>query len=78
MSAAILAAGGGLSRTATFITWRLSEVVYSAPLSAAVTGNVYTKKDNSLRFLKLKKGSVKFDMIWLLIIKDIFKISITI
>jgi len=54
-SAAILAAGGDLSRTAALVTWLLRAVVHSASLSTAVTGNVYTKKVISFRFLKGKE-----------------------
>jgi len=55
-SAAIIAAGGDLSWTAALITWRLRAVVHSAPLWAAVTGKVYTKKDISFRFPKEKES----------------------
>jgi len=51
-SPAILAAGGGLSRTADLVTWDLRAVVHSAPLSTAVTGKVYTRKYISFRFTK--------------------------
>ena len=46
---------GRLSRTAALVTWRLRAVVHSAPLSAAITGKVYTKEDISFRFAKEKE-----------------------
>jgi len=44
-SAAPLATGGRLSRTAPFVNMNLMALVHSAPLSAAVTGKICTNKD---------------------------------
>jgi len=47
--------GRGLSQTPLPYTQRLRAVVHSAPLSAPVTGKVYTKKNISFRFPKEKE-----------------------
>jgi len=59
-SAAILAAGGGLTQTAALVTWHLRVVVHSAPLSTAITGRCTQRK--TFLFVSRKKKESWFIM----------------
>ena len=58
-SAAPLATGGRLSPTAPFFDMAPNALVHTTPLSAAVTGKVYTNKDIYFVSRKEMKACVK-------------------